>query len=249
MPIPLCVPFEARGRAYAAGARWNGTEKVWECDPALLAAAGGAYDALRPFLPRMHRRDLEPPYVRPFMVPQSCWGKNLRAVLSEEDWKRVRQHAYDAAGRRCVVCGGRGPQWPVEADEAWAYDDAARVQTLKGVIALCPDCHLVRHWGRATVTGIADVALAQMMRVNGWSREQAEAAGDEGMRLWESRSRQAWRIDYSWVTRVHGIGIDAGGLGRAEAANEQIVREAEADRGRGPADGGRAPTSLERSLG
>ena len=110
MPIPLCVPFEARGRAYAAGARWNGTEKVWECDPALLAAAGGAYDALRPFLPRMHRRDLEPPYVRPFMVPQSCWGKNLRAVLSEEDWKALDRslraqaveilHRLDAAEER-----------------------------------------------------------------------------------------------------------------------------------------------------
>lgn len=247
MPIPLCVPFEARALARAAGATWNGAEKTWECDPALLD--GGSYDALRPFLPRMYRRERGTPYIRPLMVPQTAWGKNLRAVLADDDWQRVKRNAYDAAGRRCIVCGGRGPQWPVEADEAWAYDDQASVQTLKGVIALCPDCHLVRHWGRATVTGKADTATAQMMRVNGWSREQAEAAGDEGMRVWESRSRHAWRIDYSWVTRVHGIEIDVGGLDRAEAANKQTVREAEADRGRGPADGARASTLLERLLG
>lgn len=247
MPIPLCVPFEAKAEARAAGAVWNGTEKVWECEPAALGGEGLL--RLRRFLPRMHRPDLAPPYVRPFMVPQTCWGKNLRAVLSEEDWKRVKQHAYGAAGRRCIVCGGRGPEWPVEADEAWAYDDAGRVQTLKGVIALCPDCHLVRHWGRATVSGKTEVAVAQMMRVNGWSRQQAEAEGDEGMRLWRSRSRCEWRIDYSWVTRTHGIEIDAGGLARAAASNEQIVREAEADRGGARADGSRAPTWLERLLG
>lgn len=39
---------------------------------------------------------------------------------------------------------------------------------------------MIHHWGRTTVTGQADIALAQMMHVNGWSIEQAEKAGDEG---------------------------------------------------------------------
>ena len=224
MLIPLCVPLEARAAARAAGAAWNGTGKVWECDATALE--GGGYAALRPFLPRMYRREGSPPFIRPFMVPQSAWGKNLRAVLSSEEWGKVRRHAYDAAGRRCIVCGERGPEWPVEADEAWAYDDVANVQTLKGVIALCPACHLVRHWGKATITGQDGIAVEQMMRVNGWTRKQAEAAGDEGMRLWESRSQKRWQVDYSWVTRVHGIAVSAEGLDRAEAVNQQIIEEA-----------------------
>lgn len=234
MPIPLCVPFDSKDHARAAGAAWNKTEKLWECDPALLD--GEKCAALRPFLPRMYRRDLRSPFIRPFMVPQTSWGKNLRALLEAEDWNRVRKHAYDAAGRRCIVCGGRGPEWPVEADEAWHYDDKTNVQTLKGVIALCPSCHLVRHWGQATISGRADVALAQMMRVNGWSRGQAETAGDEAMELWQRRSTRQWRIDCSWVTRTHGITIQAEGIARAETANRDIVAEAQANRGTAPWD-------------
>ena len=229
MAISLCVPFEAKAQARAAGAIWNMVEKVWECDPTL--AAGDGYVALRPFLPRMFRRENKPPFIRPFLVPQSSWGKNLRAVLEAEDWKRVRQHAYDAAGRRCVVCGGRGSEWPVEADEAWAYDDGANVQTLKGVIALCPPCHLVRHWGQATFSGRSEVALAQMMRVNGWTRTEAEAAGNTGMRLWESRSRRRWTIDYSWVTRTHGLVVSPDGHDRAEDAGRQLLEKAWLNRG------------------
>ena len=226
MKIPLCVPFEAKSQAHAAGAVWNAAEKAWECDHTLLT--GSEYAALRPFLPRMHRRENTPFFIRPFMIPQSSWGKNLRAVLEAEDWKRVRQQAYDVAGRRCIVCGGRSTKWPVEADEAWNYDDARNLQTLKGVIALCPSCHLVRHWGHATVTGQAEVAIEQMMRVNGWSRKQAKMAGYEGTRLWEKRSRQQWHIDYSWVTRTHGIEISDNGFNEAEVVNQRLVEEAKA---------------------
>jgi hypothetical protein len=224
MAIPLCVAFEYKAQARAAGATWNALEKVWECDLALIR--GGGYSALRPFLPRMYWRENKPPFIRPFMVPQSSWGKNLRAILDVEDWKRVRQHAYDAAGRRCVVCGGRGSEWPVEADEAWAYDDETNIQTLKGVIALCPPCHLVRHWGQAMVSGRIEIAIEQMMLVNEWTRSEAELAGDEGMHIWHSRSQRQWVIDYSWVTRTHGLMISADALARAEEANRQLVEEA-----------------------
>ena len=230
--LSLCVPFSAKAQARVAGATWNAAEKVWQCDQGLLA--GDGYAALRPFLSRMYRREVRRPFIRPFMVPQRSWGKNLRSVLDVEDWKRVRRYAYDAAGSRCIVCGGRGPEWPVEADEAWDYDDDRSVQTLKGVIALCPPCHLVRHWGHTTVSGRAEIAIAQMVRVNGWTRPQAEAAGDAGLRLWEARSRRRWHMDYSWVTRVHGIVVDEAGLARAEDANQTFVEEARAGRGNSP---------------
>lgn len=229
MAIPLCVSFDDRAQASAAGATWNKVEKRWECEPTLRE--GNGYAALRRFLPRMYRRENDPPHIRPYMIPQTSWGKNLRAVLQDEDWKRVRQHAYNKAGRRCLVCGGVGSEWPVEADEAWAYDEVASTQTLKGVIALCTPCHLVRHWGNATVKGKTNIAIEQMMYVNNWTRGQAEAAGVEGMRLWEFRSQRHWKIDYSWVTREHGIVVNADGLDRAEVVNRKIVDDARSSRG------------------
>lgn len=137
---------------------------------------------------------------------------------------------YDTAGRRCIICGGRGLDWPVEADEAWAYDEATNIQTLKGVVALCPPCHLVRHWGQAVISDRAEIALAQMVYVNRWTRQQAQAAGDAGFRRWEDRSRRQWQMDYSWVTRTHGFVVTALGLSRAEADNRALVEKARAQR-------------------
>jgi hypothetical protein len=157
------------------------------------------------------------------MVPQTLWGKNLRALLSREQWDVVRRAAYEESGKRCIVCGGRGPEWPVEADEAWEYDDATNLQTLKSVIALCPPCHHVRHWGKSMVEGREDATLSHMMTVNGWSRHQAKAAADAALAQWHDRSRRSWRSDYSWVTRRHGFEIDDAGIVRAEQANAEVV--------------------------
>ena len=226
--IPLCVPFDKRAEAKAAGAIWNLTEKVWESDTQTLS--GDNYSSLSPFLPRMYRRPSKPFYIRPFMIPQSSWGKNLRAVLSVDDWKVVRYDAYAASGRRCIVCGGRGTEHPVEADEAWDYDDKLNVQVLKGVIALCPPCHLVRHWGNATITNRTEIAIEQMMRVNHWTRRQAEDAGEEGKRLWSKRSKREWSVDYSWVTRIYGFVISPEDLNRAQKENVRIIEEARHNR-------------------
>lgn len=219
--VPLCVPFARKDEARRAGARWQSEEHAWVCDRALLSS--DAYMQLRPFVPRMYRPELKPPYIRPWMVPQTLWGKNLRALLPKESWDLVRRQAYAQAGKRCRVCGGRGPRWPVEADEAWEYDDATLTQTLKGVIALCPDCHHVRHWGKSLVDGREEETLCHLMTINGWTLFQAEQAVDEAMTQWEERSRHEWKTDYSWVTRTHGFVPDESGTARAETANRELV--------------------------
>ena len=224
--IPLCVPFARKDEARRAGARWDREQRVWTCEPRLLQTE--AYVGLRSFVPRMYRPEIQPPYIRPWMVPQTLWGKNLRALLSKDEWDVVRKCAYDAAGNRCRVCGGRGPQWPVEANEAWDYDDETRVQTLKGVIALCPNCHHVRHWGKMTVDGREEEVVAWVMHINGWTRAMAEEAAAFAFDQWERRSRHEWTSDYSWVTRVHGFRPDEQGKQRAEEANRELVEKAAA---------------------
>lgn len=222
--IPLCVPKEKKDIARKAGARWDPDARVWECDRQLTV--GPAYDRLRPFVPLMYRPDRPPPHIRPMMVPQTSWGRNLRAVLSKENWDIVRRGVYQAAGYRCRICGGKGDQWPVEADELWTYDDQAGVQTLVNVIAMCPWCHLVHHWGRATTTGQEDQALAQMMFVNGWTEQDAAEAGEAGFSEWQRRSQREWRIDYSWALKRFTVQLEPDADQRARAANRSLVSTA-----------------------
>ena len=133
------------------------------------------------------------------LVPRSSWYSNVRSHVSKAGWDRLRKAAYERAGRRCEVCGGRGATHPVECHELWEYDDAAGVQKLVRLIALCPACHSVKHLGRSHVVGRGDDAIEQLMSVNGWTWERVEAYIDIVLRIWKLRSRASWRLDLSWL--------------------------------------------------
>ena len=100
------------------------------------------------------------------LVPKTIWYSNLRSELSKAEWDRLRKIAYRKADYHCEICGGQGPKWPVECHEIWEYDDQNSVQTLKGLTAICPDCHRVKHIGRAQIMGEYDLALKHLMKVN-----------------------------------------------------------------------------------
>jgi len=135
------------------------------------------------------------------LVPQSSWGSNLRSELPRKDWDRLRRAQYAKAGNLCEVCGGKGRRHPVECHEIWSYDDKNHVQTLDGLIALCPGCHEVKHLGLAGARGRTPEALRHLAKVNGWTHEQALHHAAEAFVLWDQRSRHPWTLDLTWLDR------------------------------------------------
>ncbi|MBO1326740.1 hypothetical protein K2X14_14080 [Acetobacter sp. TBRC 12305] len=219
--IPLCVPKGQESVALRCGATWSSAEgcHVVEALPLIMEPTS----PLLGFLPYRFRPDRAPPYVRPWMVPQPLWGWNLRALLAKADWDTVRRWAYRRAGYRCRICGQRGSDYPVEADEGWAYDDARCVQTLKGVVALCPRCHEVRHWGRTMATGREGPALEWMVFINGWSTEDAQNCAQAALQEWSLRSARSWTCDISWVEQTFGLPILPDARERAAARQKNLV--------------------------
>jgi hypothetical protein len=138
----------------------------------------------------------EPLRLRVEMVPQTSWYKDLRELLDDATWARISSLVAERAGERCEICGGRGPRHrPVECHELWRYDDPVRVQTLVRVVALCPDCHTVQHWGFARKHGGDTQARAHLARVNGWSLARTDAHIVEAFRLWARRNQGPWIVD------------------------------------------------------
>jgi 5-methylcytosine-specific restriction endonuclease McrA len=129
------------------------------------------------------------------LVPEPCWWSNVRSVVDPPVWDRLRRQTYRQARYRCEICGGRGPQHPVEAHEVWAYDDLRHVQRLERLIALCPACHEVKHLGLAHVRGVETRALAHLARVNGWPPETVTLYTRRAFRVWELRSEHQWTLD------------------------------------------------------
>jgi hypothetical protein len=115
--------------------------------------------------------------------------------VDELGWDRIRRQVWRQADYRCELCGGRGPEHPVECHEVWRYDDRTRVQLLVRMIALCPACHQVKHIGLANVKGKGAQARAHLARVNGWTLAQADAYIAEAFNVWAWRSQGPWTLD------------------------------------------------------
>ena len=133
------------------------------------------------------------------LVPNTCWYINVRSEVPGWKWEALKRRCFRAAGYKCEICGDTGTQWPVECHEIWEYDDEDLTQTLHGLIALCPDCHRVKHIGKAGIDGKYDQAVEHLMNVNNITRIDAGCYIDEAFDTWRERNKQEWTLDITWL--------------------------------------------------
>ena len=138
------------------------------------------------------------------LVPQTAWYANLRQFLRPKDWDFLRKRQYKLANGVCEICGDRGKKQgrrhDLECHEQWHYDDEKHIQTLTGLIALCPNCHEVIHFGLAEIRGRGVQALQQLIRVNDIRvPEEAIDLIKAAQREWDERSSHPWEVDVSWL--------------------------------------------------
>jgi len=133
------------------------------------------------------------------LVPETCWFTNLRSELDSDDWKKLKQMTYRKANYQCEICGGRGPEWPVECHEIWHYNDEEHIQKLIGLIALCPACHEVKHMGFANISGRGHIAAQHLAKVNEWTTDRTDQYIQEQFAIWQERSKFAWQLDVTWL--------------------------------------------------
>ena len=145
------------------------------------------------------------------LVPATCWCSNVRSVVSRALWDRIRHRVYDQAWNVCQICGGVGPKHPVEAHEIWSYDDVNLIQKLEGMIALCPDCHSVKHFGFAQASGRGERAMKHLMKVNKLSRKKTERYLQDVFKQWFERSQKSWKLD---ISHLSGYDIDVSKIER-----------------------------------
>jgi len=134
------------------------------------------------------------------LVPDSCWYSNLRSILSPAQWDVVRREAYARADGRCMICGAKTGR--LEAHERWEYDEAARIQKLADVVAVCRSCHEVIHIGRTQLTGREDAACDHFMKVNGCTYADYRRALGEANEAHRRRNLvPEWKLDLSYLKK------------------------------------------------
>jgi hypothetical protein len=138
------------------------------------------------------------------LVPSTAWYSNLRTKIPKPEWDRLRKQCYADYGHKCGICGASGR---LNCHEIWEYGPNY-IQTLKGFIALCDDCHMIKHMGFAGIQaaeGKLDMErlIAHFMRVNGVDRKAFDRHEKEAFALWSERSEHQWKTDLSrWSNLV-----------------------------------------------
>lgn len=137
MDIPLFIPLGRKDLAQQLGARWDADERMWMWPNDRQRAP------VRKWLPYSYRNDIEPPYILPEMIPQSMWGVNLRNLLSQAEWDRIRKDCYKKARYHCRVCGAKGE--PPHCNEQWRFESGPEpsregLQKLVRLACLCRAC-------------------------------------------------------------------------------------------------------------
>lgn len=142
------------------------------------------------------------------LVPETCWGSNVRKLLEDDPaaWGRIRRVVLAAAGSKCEVCREQGR---LECHEVWDYDDGAHDQRLVRMIALCPACHEVKHIGRARVKGRGPIAMRHLSHTNGWSEAETDIHVQAARALWRERSKYQWSLNLDALAQ---FGINVGTL-------------------------------------
>ena len=130
-------------------------------------------------------------------MPSSCWYNNVRTILTPEQWDSIKSKVSRKAYNVCQICGNVGPKHPVECHEVWEYNDKTCKQKLTNIIALCPDCHIVKHYGLAQVNNRAQKALKHLMKVNDITKKEAEKYIADCFMEWAERSGKEWKLDIS----------------------------------------------------
>ena len=138
------------------------------------------------------------------LVPSTCHFSNVRSTVTLAEWDKIRFLSYAAANNKCEICGdtgkNQGYKHNVECHEIWDYDDENHVQTLVGLISLCPTCHQVKHIGRAIAIGKQEVCFQQLVKINKWTEEQARQHVLASFDLHKERSKHQWKLDLSLLT-------------------------------------------------
>jgi len=136
------------------------------------------------------------------MIPKSAWSANLRSLLTQSQWDKVRKKSYALANYQCDICGVS--QKKLSCHEVWEYDDDTGVQKLVKLEALCNKCHLCKHIGFAfTMHYEGNISLAPIiehfLKVNGIAREEFNMYLLKEINIWAERSKKEWTLDVGYL--------------------------------------------------
>ena len=153
------------------------------------------------------------------LVPSTAWYSNLKTKIPVKEWDKIRKRCYADVNYKCQICGSDGKnqifvtrgsiKGTLNCHEIWEYDDNKHIQKLEGFLALCNDCHMIKHIGFASIQdskGLLDMdkLIGHFMKVNGVSRKTFDKHHEESLKVMGERSQHEWKTNFAqWSNLIN----------------------------------------------
>jgi hypothetical protein len=145
------------------------------------------------------------PSVNP--IPRPLYGRNLRKILTQTQWKKLRAGVLEERGLRCETCGKEEAESKrLSAHEEWEYDvsQTPAVAKLTEIKLSCWHCHAVEHFGAIGSMALGgelsaqavDDTIAHFCRLNRVGIPEFEAHALEAFQKHDELSQLEWRVDW-----------------------------------------------------
>ena len=152
------------------------------------------------------------------LVPSTAWYSNLRTKIPSQEWDKIRKQSYANANYRCQICGSDGKDQilvtkgslngTLNCHEIWEYDDKKHIQKLNGFLALCNDCHMIKHIGFGMIQALKglldmDKLINHFTKINQVNRKTFDKHHEISFEVWRERSKHKWTTDLNqWSNLV-----------------------------------------------
>ena len=143
------------------------------------------------------------------LVPSTCWYNNVRAIIDDVDWERIKIMCKKRAGFKCEACGAPADYHAknyLECHERYEYNLDDCTQKLIRFMCLCTRCHQATHFGLAEVYGNREKAKNHLMSVNNWTSKRTESHIAKRFAQWEYKSEIDWKADMK-LLQAMGVNI------------------------------------------
>ena len=147
-------------------------------------------------------------------VPLPLWGANLRKIMKQSEWKKLRKNLIEERGMKCETCGKAiEKSGGIKAHEDWVYDisKSPAVAHLTKITLSCWHCHSIEHFG-ATKNMVAsgelsqqaiDDTIAHFCELNKSTVTEFHQHHDEIFERWGKMNKLEWVVDWGpfgdWV--------------------------------------------------
>ena len=141
------------------------------------------------------------------LIPSTSHYTNVRTLLPASVWNRLRKESYKKANFKCEICKqsglDQGFKHALECHEIWEYRDTTQI--LKGLVSLCPKCHMAKHVGRAIAIGKGKMIFKHIASVNKWTPQEVENYVGACFQDHKIKSKIKWTLNLKVLIEKYNV--------------------------------------------